>query len=117
VLIVGGRITVKLVALIVVPLILEMLILLVVAVAGTVVVICESELIMNVATILLNFTDVTPVKFVPVIMTLEFRAPAVGLKLVMLGRILNGDVVVALTPDFAMVIVPVVVPAATVALI
>ena len=65
----------------------------VVAPAGTVAVIFVSELTVKVAALPLNFTDVAPVRVVPVMVTEVPTAPLVGVKLVMPGAILNFFVV------------------------
>jgi hypothetical protein len=57
----------------------------VVAPVGTVAEICVALLTVNVALVPLNFTDVAPVKPVPVIVTDVPTAPLVGVKLVMVG--------------------------------
>src|SRR2546425_12836446 len=83
--IVGGLITVKLLALVAVPPAVVTLIVPVVAPAGTVAVIWVSEFTVYVAVVPLNFTAVAPVNAVPVITTLAPTAPLVGEKLGMLG--------------------------------
>ena len=55
--------------------------------AGTVAVICVALLIVNeVVTLLLNLTDVTPVRLVPVITTLLPAGPIAGLRFVTVGQ-------------------------------
>ncbi len=60
----------------------------VVAPAGTVAVICVLLTTVNVAETLPNFTESTPVKFVPVSVTLAPTMPLVGFRLVIVGH--NG---------------------------
>jgi hypothetical protein len=62
------------------------LILPVVAVAGTVAVICVAEFTVNVAATLLNVTEVVPVKFVPFIVTDVPTGPDVGANDVIVGQ-------------------------------
>jgi hypothetical protein len=52
---------------------------------GTVVVICVSDTTLNVALTVPNFTELAPLKFVPVIVTGVPTAPEVGLNDVTLG--------------------------------
>lgn len=73
----GRAVTVKLPALVPVPVPVVMVILPVVVPVGTVAVICVAELTVNVALMPLNLTEVAPVKFAPVITTL---APTVALE-------------------------------------
>jgi hypothetical protein len=85
---------VKLVVLVPVPDGLVMLIGPVVAVAGTVAVICVSLLTTNPlpglpALTPLNFTAVAPVKLAPIIVTLAPTGPLVGLKLVIVGDVVT----------------------------
>lgn len=83
---VGGVVTVKLVALMAVPLAVVTLILPAVAPLGTVADIELSELTVKVvAAVVLNFTAVAPVKFVPVIVTIVPTGPSTGAKLVIVG--------------------------------
>ena len=57
------------------------------ALAGTVAVICVALLTVNTADILFgNFTELTPLKFAPVIITLVFICPLVGLMLLTVGH-------------------------------
>ena len=79
--IVGLAATVKLPALVAVPPAVVTLILPVVAPAGTVVVICVGALTVKVALTLLNFTEVAPVKLMPLIITVVPTPPDTGLKL------------------------------------
>jgi len=112
-------VTVKLEALVAVPPGVVTLIVPVVAPVGTVAVICVAELTVNVAFVPLNFTAVAPVNAVPVIVTLAPTSPLVGEKLVMVGG--NTTVkllaLVAVPPGVVTLIVPVVAPAGTVAVI
>jgi len=66
----------------------------------------------------LNFTAVAPVKFVPVIVTVERGAPLVGVKLVTVGtaRTVKFVALLAVPPEVVTVIGPVVAPAGTVAI-
>src|SRR5262249_13908548 len=61
----------------------------VVAPVGTVVVICVSELTVNVAALVPNFTAVACCNPVPVITTEVPTGPLVGVKVVIVGTILN----------------------------
>src|ERR1044071_470068 len=88
----------------------------VVAPAGTVAVIWVSELIVNEALVPLNFTLVAPVNEAPLITTIAPGAPLVGLKLVILGMTEKLAALVALPAEFTTVILPVVAPAGTTAL-
>ena len=81
----GGKMTVKLLALVAVPPGVVTVMVPVVAVVGTAVVICVLEFTVKVALTPLNFTVEAELKFVPVIMTLVFVSPLVGLKLLMTG--------------------------------
>src|SRR2546426_12302361 len=83
--IVGGGMTVKLLALIAVPPDVVTLIGPVVAPLGRVVAIEVNEFTVKLAATPLMVTDVTPVKFVPVIVTLVPTGPLVGEKLVIVG--------------------------------
>ena len=92
----------------------------VVAPEGTVVVIWVDELTVNVALVLWNFTEVVPVKLVPVTTTVVPTGPLVGEKLVIVG---GGTVtvkfvaLVAVPPGVVTAIFPVVAPVGTVAVI
>src|SRR3989441_9139816 len=83
--IVGGGMTVKLLALIAVPPDVVTLIGPVVAPLGRVVAIEVDEFTVKLAATPLMVTDVTPVKFVPAIVTLVPTGPLVGEKLVIVG--------------------------------
>jgi hypothetical protein len=117
----GAGITVKLDALVAVPPAVVTLIVPLVALAGTVAVICVSELTVKlVALVALNFTALAPVKAVPVIVTLAPTPPLVGEKLVIEGATtvtVNEDALVAVPPAVVTLIVPVVAPTGTAAVI
>jgi len=83
--IVGGLITVKLPVLLAVPAEVVTLIGPVAAPAGTVAVIAVAELTVKLALVPLNSTDVAPVKFVPLIVTLVPAGPLLGVKLAIVG--------------------------------
>jgi hypothetical protein len=91
----------------------------VVALAGTVAVILTSVLTVNEAAVPLNFTDVVPVRFVPLIVTLVPTAPLAGVKLVIVGVKFTVKLValVAVPAEVVTPIGPVVAPEGTVALI
>jgi hypothetical protein len=91
----------------------------VVALAGTLVVICVLVLTVNVAAVPLSLTDVVPVRFVPLIVTLVPTAPLAGVKLVIVGVKFTVKLValVAIPAEVVTVIGPVVAPEGTVALI
>jgi hypothetical protein len=90
--------TVKLFALVAVPPGVVAVILPVVAVAGTVAVIDVAEFTTNVAVTALNFTEVAPVKFVPVIAIDLPTGPNVGVNDVMVGAGIVKLVALALSP-------------------
>jgi hypothetical protein len=77
----------------------------VVAPLGTVEVIWVAELTVNVAVSPLNRTDVAPVRFVPVIVTLVPIGPLAGLMEVMVGgkAVAVTEKLVALRPEPAVV--------------
>src|SRR5947199_8900033 len=79
--------TVKLLALLAVPLGVMTLIEPVVAPAGTVAVIVVAEPTVKLALVPLNSTAVAPVKFVPLIVTLVPTGPLVGVKPVIVGAL------------------------------
>src|SRR5439155_5410873 len=115
----AGAVTAKLLPLLAVPPGVVTEIAPVVAPAGTVAVTCVAEFTVNVVALVpLNFTDVAPVRFVPVITTLVPTGPLVGEKLVIVGA---GAVtvkllaLVAVPPGVVTEIAPVVAPAGTVA--
>jgi hypothetical protein len=118
--IVGGG-TVKLVRLDPVPPGAVTLIGPVVAVAGTVAVICVAEFTVNVvAAALLNVTAVAPVKFVPVIVTDVPASPDVGVNDVIVGQVVLATVKpakVSVPSAFVTSTAPLVVPVPTTAVI
>ena len=67
----------------------------------------------------LNVTDVAPVKFVPLIVTLVPTGPLVGVKLVIVGELATVNALgpVAVPPGVVTLSGPVVAPAGTVATI
>jgi hypothetical protein len=89
----------------------------VVALAGTVAVICVLESTWKVDDTPLNFSAATPVKAVPVIVTLSPTFPLTGVKLVMLGLTVKFPVLVPVPTGVVTLILPVVAPADTVAVI
>jgi len=56
----------------------------------------------------LNFTDVTPEKFPPMITTVAPRGPLVGLKLSILGKMVKSDELVPVPPEVVTETFPVV---------
>jgi hypothetical protein len=91
-----------------------------VAFAGTVVVIWPSELTMKVAAWVLNFTDVVPMKPVPVMTTDVPGGPLVGLKPLIVGAAPVTTKSVELVPDTPATVTeirPLVAPAGTVVVI
>jgi hypothetical protein len=118
--IVGAETTVKLPALVPVPPAVVTLIVPVVAPLGTVAVIWVEELtVKEVALVPLNFTAVAPVKPVPVIVTLAPIPPLVGEKLVTVGTgtTVKLELLVPVPPAVVTLIVPVIAPLGTVAVI
>src|SRR5207302_1671092 len=113
--IVGGLTTVNELALVAVPPGVVTLSGPVVAPAGTVARIAVSEVTVNVALTPLNDTDVAPVKFVPLIVTLVPTGPLVGVKLAIVGGLttVNELALVAVPPGVVTLSGPVVVPAGT----
>src|SRR5882762_5552727 len=111
--------TVKLLALLAVPPGVVTLIGPVVAPDGTVAVIAVAEFTVKLALVPLNSTDVAPVKFVPLMVTLVPTGPLPGVKLVMVGGLTNVKlpVLLAVPPAVVTLIGPVVAPAGTVAVI
>lgn len=111
--------TVKSPALVPVPAGFVTVILPVVALAGTVAVILMSELKVKAAEVPLSLTDVVPVKWVPLIVTLIPTAPFRGEKLVIVGPRYTVKLValVAVPADVVTTIGPVVASAGTVAVI
>jgi len=118
---VGGTATMKSVALVAVPLGVVTVILPVVVPAETVAVICVDESTVKDAALPLNFTEVVPVNFVPVIVTWALIGPAAGVKLVIVGALALLTVkfvaLVAVPPGAVTPILPVVAPEGTVAVI
>jgi hypothetical protein len=113
--IVGGLIIVKLLALVPVPAGVVTLSGPVVAPAGTVALIAVAEVTVKLALVPLNRTVVVPVKFVPLIVTVAPTAPLVGEKLVIVGGLTTVKLL-ALVPVPADVVTlsgPVVAPAGT----
>ncbi len=116
----GGGTTVKLLALAAVPPEVVTLIVPVVAPLGTVAVICVEELTVNVVALVpLNFTALAPVRFAPVIVTVVPTGPLAGEKLVIDGGgiTVKLDALMAVPPAVVTLIVPVVAPDGTVAVI
>ena len=72
---------------------------------------------MKVALVPLNFTDVAPVKFVPLMVTLVPTGPLVGEKLVMVGGLVTVKLLLLVAVPSGVVTLtgPVVAPAGTVA--
>jgi len=89
----------------------------VVALAGTVAVICALESTWNVARMPLNRTAVAPVKFAPDITTLAPTAPPAGVKPVMRGATANAVALAAEPNGVVTVMGPVVAAAGTVAVV
>jgi hypothetical protein len=113
--IVGGMRTVKLPALVPVPPAVVTESGPLVAAAGTAVWIDVPEVTVKVAALPLNATAVTPVKFVPLIVTLAPTSPLAGVKLVIVGGLNTVKLLalVAVPPDVATDTGPVVAPAGT----
>ena len=65
----------------------------------------------------LNFTEETPVKPVPLMVTFTLIGPAVGVKLVIVGSTMKFVALVAVPPGVVTAILPVVTPEGTVAVI
>ena len=85
---------------------------------GTVVLIWVSEITLKVAVLLLkNLTDVVPVKLVPLIVTGRPMEPLAGESEVIAGLSVNVLALVAVPPELVTVILPVVAPEGTVAVI
>lgn len=118
----GGAVTVKFVELVAVPPPVVTLHAPVEAPDGTVAEICVAELTVKVAAVAPSLTDVAPLKFVPVIVTLVLTGPLDGLKLVIVGAG-GGEVtvklveLVAVPPAVLTLHGPVVAPLGTVAVI
>jgi hypothetical protein len=112
--------SVKLVALVAVPSGFVTVMGPVVAPVGTVAVICVAELTVKTAVVPLNFTAVVPAKFVPVITTDLPTLPTVGENDVMVGmpvRMVKSALLTTEPTVFVTVILPVVAPTGTVAVI
>jgi hypothetical protein len=116
---VGKMQTVKLEALVAVQEEDATLIVPVVAPKGTTAVIWVELFTVKLAGVALNFTEVAPVKFVPVIITLDPTLPEAGEKVLMVGKIQTEKVPVLVTEqgETATVIVPLVAPEGTTAVI
>src|SRR5438067_6631726 len=114
---VGGFVTVKALLLVAVPSGVVTLTGPVVAPAGTAAEICVAEFTVKVALVPLNFTEVAPVKFVPVIVTLVPTGPLKGAKLVMVGGLVTVKelLLVAVPSGVVTLTGPVVPPTGTVA--
>src|SRR5207237_932689 len=115
--IVGGLTTVNELALVAVPPGVVTLSGPVVAPAGTVAWIAVAEVTVKVALTPLNVTEVAPLKFVPLIVTLVPTGPLVGEKLAIVGPLttVNELVLLAVPPGVVTLTGPVVAPAGTVA--
>ena len=74
--------------------------------AGTTAVMLVAETTVNTAGVPLNFTDVAPVKFAPLMVTLVPARPLVGLKLVMRGATVNVATLVTVPPVVVTEMVP-----------
>jgi hypothetical protein len=118
-LIVGGRMTVKLLALVAVPPEVVTLIGPVVAPLGTVAEIDVAELIVKLALVPLNRTALAPLKLVPLIVTVVPAPPLVGEKLLIVGGRMTVKLLalVAVPPEVVTLMGPVVAPLGTVAVI
>ena len=113
--IVGAGITVKLLALVAVPPGVVTPSSPVVAPTGTDVWIAVAELTVKAALAPLNVTDVAPLKFVPLIVTLAPTGPLVGVKLAIVGATVKVLALVAVPPGVVTASGPVVAPVGTVA--
>jgi hypothetical protein len=113
----GAVITVKLDALVVVPPGVVTEIAPVVAVAGTVAVICESLVPVIAADTPLNFTAVAPVNAFPVIVTVAPTRPLAGAKLLIdgFGMTVKSSALVPVPAGVVTAIFPVVAPYGTIA--
>ena len=113
--------TAKFAELVAVPFGVVAVILPVVAPSGTLVLICVSEITVKVAAVPLNFTAVAPVKPVPVMVTEAFTNPLVGEKELIVGAAVDFTVKLAellsLPEGVVTLILPVVAPAGTLAVI
>ena len=117
--IVGGLITVKLLALLAVPSEVVTLIGPLETPAGTVAVIAVAELTVKLALTLLNSTAVAPLKLVPLIVTLVPTGPLLGVKLEIVGGLMTVKLaaLLAVPSEVVTLIGPLVAPAGTVAVI
>jgi hypothetical protein len=115
--IVGGLMTVKLLALLAVPPAVATLIGPLEAPAGTVAVMAIAEFTAKLALVPLNSTAVAVVKFVPLIVTLVPTGPLVGVKLEMVGGLMTVKLLalLAVPPAVVTLIGPLEAPAGTVA--
>jgi hypothetical protein len=116
----GTVVTVKFPALVPVPAVFVTLIFPVVAPAGTVALICVSELTVNVVALVpLKLTPLAPVKPVPVSVTLVPIGPLVGVNEVITGTAatVKFAALVPVPAEFVTLIFPLVAPVGTVALI
>src|SRR5437899_3363505 len=112
------RATVKLLALVAVPPGVVTLMGPVVAPLGTVAEIVVEEVTEKLALVPLKVTAEAPVKFVPLIVTVNPTCPLVGVKLVMVGALavtVKHPAVLAVLPHLVWLIGPVVAPLGTVA--
>ena len=110
--------TVKLAALVAVPAGVVTAIGPVVALPGTVIMVCvPPELTVKAAASPLSLTEVAPVNAVPVIVTLAPTTPLPGLKLAIVGLTVKLPALVAVPAGVVTAIFPVVAPAGTVAVI
>src|SRR5438552_16454597 len=117
--IVGGWMTVKLLALLAVPPAVVTLIGPLEAPAGTVAVIAVAELTVKLALVPLNRTALAPVKLVPLMVTLVPTGPLVGVKLEIVGGFTTVKLpaLLAVPAEVVTLIGPVVAPVGTVAVI
>src|SRR5439155_2250367 len=115
--IVGGLTTVNELALVALPPAVATLSGPVVAPAGTVAWIAVAEVTVKVALTPLNVTEVAPLNFVPLIVTLVPAGPLVGVKLAIVGGLttVNELALVAVPPGVVTLTGPVVAAAGTVA--
>jgi hypothetical protein len=112
---VSWTVTVKLLALVVLPPDVVTLTGPVVAPAGTVAWIVVAEFTVKLAALPLNPTAVAPVKFVPVMVTTVPAGPLAGVKLVIAGATVKLPALVAVPPGAVTLSGPVVAPAGTAA--
>lgn len=112
--IVGGKVTMKLLVLVAVPLGVVTLISPVVATLGTVAAIEVSDTTLKVAVTLLKMTEVAPVKLLPLIVTAVPIVPLVGEKLVIFGLTAKLLTLVAVPFGVVTLITPAIAPTGTV---